>query len=353
MWYIVGRGDTINSISNRFKVSIRQLAMLNVLADGRLYIGQKILIPNRESREFVYTVQTNDTLSSIAKLYNTTVDKLIKINKLKGPSIDIGQQLIIDEAVEAQPVVEESVENVVSDMEQIDSVNDVMLDRIIPVWRVPGKLESFFFISKMAVTADGAPNAYSKDNSAALDFLSNAGSAGNWWSLATDTGKPSGTPLEQKGTDPVLFISQTYLADCSKPDDDITKYVNANKVPYFALPAHNLMGATIGDFGAVVNVNTNKVAYAILADVGPDDELGIGSMALARALDIDPSPKSGGIENGVMYIVFPGTGAGPCKLRTIEEINREGQRYFEQWGGMAQVDALRQSNPGLFSFTAL
>lgn len=43
-----------------------------------------------------YTVQKGDTLSAIAKKYNTTVDKLVKANNIKDPNvISVGQKLTI------------------------------------------------------------------------------------------------------------------------------------------------------------------------------------------------------------------------------------------------------------------
>lgn len=42
-----------------------------------------------------YTVKSGDSLSKIAVMYNTSVDKLKKINKLKGPYIYVGQKINI------------------------------------------------------------------------------------------------------------------------------------------------------------------------------------------------------------------------------------------------------------------
>ncbi len=43
-----------------------------------------------------HTVVAGDTLSKLAKTYNTTVDKLVKLNKLKDPNkISVGQKLIL------------------------------------------------------------------------------------------------------------------------------------------------------------------------------------------------------------------------------------------------------------------
>ncbi|MFH4969473.1 glucosaminidase domain-containing protein [Gaetbulibacter sp. M240] len=48
-----------------------------------------------EIDETVYTVSKGDTLYSIAKKYNTTVENIQRVNDLAGTTINIGQELII------------------------------------------------------------------------------------------------------------------------------------------------------------------------------------------------------------------------------------------------------------------
>lgn len=47
------------------------------------------------SSEQIHIVKQGDTLYSLSRLYNTTVEQLKKLNKLSGPNISIGQELII------------------------------------------------------------------------------------------------------------------------------------------------------------------------------------------------------------------------------------------------------------------
>jgi hypothetical protein len=44
----------------------------------------------------------------------------------------------------------------------------------------------------------------------------------------------------------------------------------------------------------------------------------------------------------VLYIVFPNSGEGSNKLRTLEEINQNGQKLFEAWGNINQVNEILQ-----------
>jgi len=214
----------------------------------------------------------------------------------------------------------------------------------VPVWRVPGTA-ALVYESGLAIDADGAPDAYHPDGQG-LDHLANAGKPGNWWGVVTDTGKSSGTPVVQGPSDPEpgYYVSSTSLQDTSKAVTDPRRYVDSNLVPYLAISPRLLGkslpgGVKLGDVAAVVNTSNGKVAYAVVADVGPKDKLGEGSIALADALGIRSNPKRGGAVKGVVYVVFPGSSAG--WPRTSEEIAGDGERLFKAWGGVARVQQCR------------
>ena len=82
--YTVKRGDTLYGISNQFGVSVTELAELNGIKGDNLQIGEVLKIPGSSGENpnnmFMYTVKTGDTLYSIAKKYNTTVQKIIDLN---------------------------------------------------------------------------------------------------------------------------------------------------------------------------------------------------------------------------------------------------------------------------------
>ncbi|WP_298237928.1 glucosaminidase domain-containing protein [uncultured Algibacter sp.] len=52
---------------------------------------------DNESSKLLYTVSKGDTLYSISKKYNTTVQELQQINGLKGNDLDIGQILLVQQ----------------------------------------------------------------------------------------------------------------------------------------------------------------------------------------------------------------------------------------------------------------
>jgi hypothetical protein len=203
------------------------------------------------------------------------------------------------------------------------------------VWKLPGAA-AIGFKSGMGIDADGAPRAYHKDDGKALDNLANAGKDGDWSALVTDTGKPEGRPVVQGPGDPApgYYVSATALFDKAKPTRSPARYVDASKIQYVALPPEAKgWGAGLGDFAVVMNAKNGRIAFAIVADVGPPAKLGEGSIALADAVGIASSPKDGGLSGGVVYAIFTKSGNGAP--RSAADIDREGQRLFDALGGRA------------------
>ena len=100
--YTVRNGDTLYGISNQFGVSVNDLKKQNGLNDTSVIrVGQILYIPNTQginpNTTFLYTVKKGDTLYNIAKMYNTSVQELIKLNNLKSSTLNIGDQLKIPE----------------------------------------------------------------------------------------------------------------------------------------------------------------------------------------------------------------------------------------------------------------
>ena len=102
--YIVQRGDTLYSIANKFNTSIDAIKEANNLISNALIIGSELIIPNqninvgddqKENMYVNYKVKQGDSLYSIAKSYNTTVDILKDINNLTNNTLSINQTLKI------------------------------------------------------------------------------------------------------------------------------------------------------------------------------------------------------------------------------------------------------------------
>jgi hypothetical protein len=202
---------------------------------------------------------------------------------------------------------------------------------------------TFFYEGGMAIDADGAPRAYHPppDTRLGLDALRNAGRPGHWFGIVTDNGRPNGNPVIQGPNDPApgFYVSSTSLQDARQDRISPSRYVDSSQIPYVVLPPEvsRQLGARLGDFAVVIRSRTRQLAEAIFADIGPRRKIGEGSIALADALGIPSSPRRGGVNRGVIYVIFPGAGNG--EPRGIDEIIAAADILFETFGGMDQVDA--------------
>ena len=93
--YQVKKGDTLYSIANKYGITLQELKAINDLNNDVLSIGQLLKVPSGLSLANSYTVDSGDTLYSIAKKFNTTVPKLKEANNLVNNMLSIGQKLII------------------------------------------------------------------------------------------------------------------------------------------------------------------------------------------------------------------------------------------------------------------
>ena len=92
-YYTVKSGDSLWSISKKFGVSVDELKNVNNLSSNLLSVGQNLIIPGKEAQDTSdeYVVKKGDTLYSIARKYNTSVDNLKSINNITTDSLAIGQ----------------------------------------------------------------------------------------------------------------------------------------------------------------------------------------------------------------------------------------------------------------------
>jgi D-gamma-glutamyl-meso-diaminopimelic acid endopeptidase CwlS/peptidoglycan endopeptidase LytE len=115
--YTVISGDSLWKVSQTYHVTIDQLKQWNNLSSDILYVNQNLLIVPPSSQtaaattadpataNSIYTVKSGDSLSVIAKSFNTTVDGIKTLNGLTSDIIKVGQQLKIPTSSSTVPTL--------------------------------------------------------------------------------------------------------------------------------------------------------------------------------------------------------------------------------------------------------
>ena len=93
--YKVRSGDTISGIAKKFGLTnISTLISVNDIGNVRqLAAGQKLKIPSIDG--IIYTVKKGDSLSSITEKYKISLEQLLDVNELSSETLTAGQQLFL------------------------------------------------------------------------------------------------------------------------------------------------------------------------------------------------------------------------------------------------------------------
>ena len=118
---LVEVGDSLSEIAKRYDTTTEILAAINGICDvNQIYVGQKILLAaagseidegvDPEPISVTVLVEVGDSLSKIAKQYDTTVDDLMVTNDITDPNLLlVGQELVVSGIVPIVPDVEPPV----------------------------------------------------------------------------------------------------------------------------------------------------------------------------------------------------------------------------------------------------
>ncbi|WP_078553728.1 LysM peptidoglycan-binding domain-containing protein [Bacillus alkalicellulosilyticus] len=122
--YRVVSGDTLWSISRTFNTTVDHIKRANHLTSDTLHVNQRLVIP----RTF-HTVVSGETLSGLARNYQTTSVAIREANQLTNDTIRVGQSLLIPIIMNvAQPTFSptNNSENTTSKIQIIDTVYTVI-----------------------------------------------------------------------------------------------------------------------------------------------------------------------------------------------------------------------------------
>ncbi len=109
VFYTVQSGDTLSSIASRYGTTVQELVNINHLANPNLiYPGETLRIATnstthgsetRGTGSITYTVHRGNTLSQIAAAYGVTVAHIVELNDIENPNLIYpGQKLRITES---------------------------------------------------------------------------------------------------------------------------------------------------------------------------------------------------------------------------------------------------------------
>ena len=110
--YTIKKGDTLYSISGRFKVPLARILRANPYIDiYNLQIGEQICIPKCPTCNpfylMSYIIKADETLLDILNRFGIELEDLLKYNNLNGMMLQAGSRLQIPVKKEGEPEEDE------------------------------------------------------------------------------------------------------------------------------------------------------------------------------------------------------------------------------------------------------
>lgn len=141
LYHTTKAGETLYSISRQYGVTVDEIKSLNKMSGNSLEIGQRLIIksgsatattlntpnasntvnPKNISSEQQHTVAPSETLFSISRKYNVSVEAIKELNMLDSNALSVGQSLKIPVmATNEMPAVVDATPVVAPITEQVD-----------------------------------------------------------------------------------------------------------------------------------------------------------------------------------------------------------------------------------------
>ena len=115
--HTVKQGETLYSISRKYDITLENLRNWNDLEGNEINVGQQLIVkPGGEYR--THTVQRGETLFSIAQQYQVSISELKAWNQLDNDILKVGQKLIVRDSVSEKIARDERLEKTTSDSTQ-------------------------------------------------------------------------------------------------------------------------------------------------------------------------------------------------------------------------------------------
>lgn len=259
------------------------------------------------------------------------------------------------------------------------------------VWSDP-QGSALLFVEGLNVNTDGTRRSYSVDDfwgeTRALNNLCNAmsdacaglsGAGLKARRIATQQAAAAGWPADRLRSTKIapaiipfrdgkpcpavdgFLVSATALRKPGGGDAcDIETYVDALVTPALVIPKSPSpfsSRAKVGDLAVAMTPGGNRPVFAVVGDSGPSRELGEASIALnGRLLGRSALPANyrevrgrgefagrGWTVPRAIVLIFPGTRDTANPFMTPQRIDEAAQRRFEQWGGVARLQACAEA----------
>lgn len=97
--HVVRRGDTLDEIARKYKLSVGHLMRVNDLSSSRIFVGMNLRTQAKAyeaSKLLRYKVRRGDNLTAIAHKFRTSIRRIKDSNKLRRNHIFVGQMLKIE-----------------------------------------------------------------------------------------------------------------------------------------------------------------------------------------------------------------------------------------------------------------
>ena len=271
--YVVKNGDTLYSIGRRYNISVDELKRINNLTNNQLSVGQQLyLVPLQDdiiSDNYVtYVVKRGDSLSSIASNFNTSVNAIKQINNLPSDIIMIGQQLLVpSNNDDVQETVDGYEEYVVQRGDSLTKIATLFNTDINSIKKINDLTSNTIFIGQVLKV----PNVVNDNNSGEVEYQEYVVKRGDsLWKIARDFNTTVNQILELNMLDSANLQIGDVLKIPVDVDDgiDINNYLNDNSFTnsYVVKQGDSLWsiarqyGVSVNDLKAINNLNSNLLS---------------------------------------------------------------------------------------------
>lgn len=164
-YYTVQKGDSLWSIAKKYGLTVNELKSLNNLTSNLLQIGDVLKVKEEISPDIpdTYVVKRGDTLYSIARDYNLTVDELKRLNNLTSNTLSIGQTLLLKSSapsvIDTNTYIVKSGDTLygiardngttVSELKELNNLtsNNLSIGQVLKLPQAPGEYQVYTVVS--------------------------------------------------------------------------------------------------------------------------------------------------------------------------------------------------------------